>query len=99
VQLDFLQSGIIQEHFGKDFEHKLGKLLYTGKVGVSEGAAAASQLSASEEAEDGDSQVLELDRFFWVWNTLQILLPIADALPYSLQLSCCWKCHQLASTR
>lgn len=67
AQSDFMQSGIIQEHFGTDFEQKLGKLLYTGKVGVSEGAAAANQL-ASEGADDADNdnQVPELDRFIWV---------------------------------
>jgi hypothetical protein len=61
AQLDFLESGILQTNFGSDFEKKLGKLLYTGKVGVLDGNV---NLLDEEEEEMGDEETKELDRFW-----------------------------------
>jgi hypothetical protein len=51
AQLDFLHAGLLQQQFDTDFETKLGKLLYTGKVTVSEG-----------NPEETQEEVVELDR-------------------------------------
>ena len=57
AQLDFLQTKFFEENFGKNFESKLGKLHYIGKVSLS-----FEDKNTLEEKRVNSP--LELDRFF-----------------------------------
>lgn len=90
--MDFLESGVLQTNFGSDFEKKLGKLLYTGKVGVLDGNV---NLLDEEEEEMGDEETKELDRFFG-GNGWHFWIPFfADAFQFFPPQFYCWKCKCL----
>lgn len=67
AQLDFIQTGALEENIGKDFEQKLGTLLYTGKVTM------IQHREQNKKLIEDDMESREFDRCIAVFS-LSILL-------------------------